>query len=124
MAEATWPAGLPQDVLRGFRRGVTANAVISSPVELGPPKTRPRYSVRGPQPITVAVMLDSREQVATWETFFFETLAHGALPFDWVDPLDGTATTCLIDPGRRDQIAVVQVGANTFRVDLPLLVEG
>lgn len=121
MSNPIWPVGLPQDVLKGYRRGGAINAVIASPVSLGKPKTRPRYT-SAPRRLDVTVMLDSRAEVATWETFWFETIAYGALPFDWVDPLDESTVTFQIDPGKLDSVEAVHTGGNTYRVDLPLLV--
>jgi len=122
VSDPIWPSSLNQDVLRPMRRTPPAGAVIGSPVEKGPPKARPRYTAGAPWRLDVEVPLDSRAQVATFETFRDGTLAYGSLPFTWVDPLDGASVRMQIDPGRFDSVVVTQVGGNHFRAPLPLLV--
>ena len=89
----TWPAPLPDSLLRGYR--VTyPDQVLRSPMTSGRAKTRPRSRyIRK----TIAGSIDlkthpdpAQNQVKIWEDFFFNDLAAGALAFDWTDPDDGT----------------------------------
>lgn len=86
----TWPSTLPQrPPLEGFREHPGAT-VIRTPMEVGPPKHRPRYT----HAITLWSMiweLDG-DQLTTLQTFYEQTLGHGTVPFDFPHPRTGAVT--------------------------------
>ena len=77
---AVWPALLPQCPLREGYQATEGWAVIQAPVE-GPQLTRLRYTAT-PRPRVASFYLDTNALRATWETFYYTTIAQGALPFD------------------------------------------
>lgn len=93
MANAIWPAGLPQYVLQqGFRESL-GDARIETAMEAGKPKTRRRYTAV-PRQISVTLACDLSQR-ATLNSFYETTTKHGTLPFDWVDPVTQAPKTFL-----------------------------
>jgi len=88
MANAVWPVSLPQRVrVEGYSEQ-PANTRIDTPTESGIPKSRNRFTV-GVEPIEAVIEVDFAQK-ATLDAFYNATLANGALPFDWVRPVEGT----------------------------------
>lgn len=87
----TWPATLPQSFLvDGFTIKKQPQA-IATPVSMGPPLRRRRFSAaieefRGD-------MLMTEAQWDTVRTFFDNTLSGGVLSFTWVHPIKQTSAT-------------------------------
>lgn len=77
---ATWPAELPQCLLRDSFEATEGWSVIMAPVE-GPPLSRRRYTA-APRPRAATCDLADAAALAVWEAFFYTTIAGGALPFD------------------------------------------
>lgn len=77
---AAWPAELPQRPLRDGYDATEGWGVIQAPVD-GPQLTRLRYTAT-PRPREAAFYIDSNALRATWEAFYYGTIAEGALPFD------------------------------------------
>ncbi|WP_339873922.1 hypothetical protein [uncultured Brevundimonas sp.] len=77
---AVWPALLPQCPLREGYQATEGWGVIQAPVE-GPQLTRLRYTAT-PRPRLASFYLDTNALRAEWETFYYTTIAQGALPFD------------------------------------------
>jgi hypothetical protein len=91
----TWPATLPQLPQRnGFQRRPKPS-VIAFGTEVGPGKRRRRSAART-IPISARFQIDVG-LIPTFETFFHVTLADGALPFSWTDPVTGDAAAWLFD---------------------------
>lgn len=91
MANAVWPASLPQNpLLAGFTES-PPNLTIRTPMEAGPPKLR-RRATAGVRPLPLQVAL-TKAQVATLDAFYLTTLAGGSLPFDWTHPRTAAAAT-------------------------------
>lgn len=105
MPNAVWPVTLPQTLLLdGFQLAMPED-YAATPMDVGPGKRRLRdvaytYPVQGSMHLT-------RDQVATFRTFYLDTIARGALPFDWTDPLTGTAETYLFKKGSPPTITPV-----------------
>jgi hypothetical protein len=83
---AVWPVTLPQALRVGFK-ATAPNVVIRTAMDAGPAKIRRRfstnvYSVQGE-------VLMNGAQIATFLDFFLNTLAGGALPFQWTVPWNG-----------------------------------
>jgi hypothetical protein len=112
---AVWPLSLPQ---RGLARGYTEipdpNATIRSPVEVGPAKLRPRYSVTA-RLFTIPLVLDVT-QLATLDAFWESTLAFGSLPFDWIHMRTLAAYTYQFRAYQEPQV----LSGRRFRVELAL----
>jgi hypothetical protein len=84
----TWPATLPQlgQIGAGYK---PQDAVARSRMDAGPPSRRNRFTaitkdVNYQMPLTGV-------QAAILEDFHENTLRNGALSFDWISPLDGSA---------------------------------
>ena len=90
MPNPVWPGSLPSEpFVQGFRERGPRNRV-TTPMEVGK-KTRRRSTARR-APIDLAIPMD-RTQFAAFKAFFEATLGDGALPFDFVHPLDATTRT-------------------------------
>lgn len=81
MASAIWPVGLPQAPLVRAYSQRDESRVIRSQMETGLAKARPR-STAIIEVCTIEILL-TRAQVAILKNFFRDTLAGGALPFQW-----------------------------------------
>ncbi len=86
----TWPATLPQDIFVGVRHS-RVDAVLRSPVSVGPFKTRRRATVAS-EPTGVLIKLTNAQR-STFKTFYITTLKEGSDSFDWKDPIDGTTVS-------------------------------
>lgn len=85
MANPVWPSTLPQFVeIPGYDETLPFPVVRTSP-EKGPAKQRREFTA-APTPIAFMTDLMNAAQQATFETFYFTTLKHGSLAFDWVHP--------------------------------------
>lgn len=85
---ATWPASLPQSFQIDSLREEPGENTIESVVEMGPKKTRQRFSavekpISGTMQMTLA-------QYATFKEFFDTTIQAGSQKFDMPDPHGST----------------------------------
>ena len=87
----TWPATLPQLVLRDGFSETTLDVVIRTPVEAGPAKLRRRISTNV-RTINCNVILTTA-QVAIFDSFYVTDLEGGALSFTWTSQRTGAAAT-------------------------------
>ena len=90
-----WPGSLPQCRLRGVQRTPLSNTIAFG-TEVGPGKTRRRSTARVKR-VTMSVKLETVAQVATFESFFEDTLKDGALTFAMNDPTDRSTQTWRFD---------------------------
>tara|TARA_B100000700_G_scaffold189815_1_gene209166 strand:- start:36821 stop:37183 length:363 start_codon:yes stop_codon:yes gene_type:complete len=91
----TWPPNLPdRPDASGYSEKPTSQVVRSS-MEAGPAKVRRRFTA-APTDMTLRYDLLSREGVDTFEAFFNNDLAGGALAFDFPHPRHGTAVSVRI----------------------------
>ncbi len=81
----TWPASLPQNPLIGMTGG-DDDAVLRTSMDTGPATRRNRFTAIT-QSVSFPMVLTGTQRV-TFETFYRTTLSHGALSFDWDDPVD------------------------------------
>lgn len=90
---ATWPATLPQEMLKdGYARSAGDN-VIRSSMDAGPGKARRRFTAVA-KPMVGSVLLTDA-QLAIFKGFYADDLLDGSLRFDWVDQDDqATAIEC------------------------------
>lgn len=91
MANAVWPASLPQRVLAPGYDEQPPELTVRSPMDAGSAKVRRRFTA-GPRPIRASVRL-SMTQRQTLDDFFLTVLLGGALPFDWSHPVTGAPAT-------------------------------
>lgn len=116
MATAAWPAGLPTVPERSGYARRPKPSVIAFGTEVGPGKRRRRSSVR--ETLVECVLSLTLAQRATFETFFRDTIADGALPFTMADAVDGASVKWLFDPA--DPYVFVPQGATHWRLTLKL----
>lgn len=89
-----WPVGLTSATIEqsGYKEGMLGDPTVRSPMDNGPPKSRPRYSAVV-KTFEGQISLLSSADVDTLFTFYDTTLAFGSLPFDWIHPRTGAAVT-------------------------------
>lgn len=96
---AVWPPSLPQRQLVDGYEETLPNIVVRTQMEAGAAKVRRRYTA-AVTPVRCNVVLTAA-QAETLRTFFVDTVAGGALPFDWVNPLSNAAATYrFVEPPR------------------------
>ena len=88
-----WPATLPQSPLLDSYSEEAGDNVIRSPMDMGPPKRRRRFTARVDKLNLSYVMTTA--QFATFETFWRTDLADGALPIDMNHPRTGVAISAV-----------------------------
>lgn len=88
---AIWPLAADAGFeVQGFTETLP-NAILRTQMDAGPAKQRRRFSAA---PIAIAgSMLLTAAQAALIEAFFRDTLALGALPFEWTHPRTGALRT-------------------------------
>lgn len=100
-----WPVGLPQRPTRDGWSRENVDNVARYPVEVGSPKRRRRSTVS--DYIVRANFEMTLEQLATFWTFYKDTLADGTLPFRMLDPVTETMMDFEFEePPRESYIAV------------------
>ncbi|WP_321367577.1 hypothetical protein [uncultured Desulfuromusa sp.] len=91
---AQWPATIPQKPRQSDYSAADVEATIRTSMDAGPEKVRRRYTAV-PELLTCVFVMTIDEHT-TFQTFFRETIARGALPFDWIHPETGVAVVCRI----------------------------
>lgn len=90
MSNPVWPGGLPQ----AFFRGVGLQPRVSFDtfaVDAGPAKRRSAFGA--PTDIVTGPLKLTKAEYVIFKNFYNDTLAYGALEFDWIDPVSELATT-------------------------------
>ncbi|MEN2977859.1 hypothetical protein P7L78_19085 [Tistrella bauzanensis] len=87
MSDPVWPEALPQAPQRDGYQESTPDVLLESKPDIGPAKTRP-LATSGEAALTVRYRM-SGVQLVTFRAWFSTTLAHGARPFVWPDPVSG-----------------------------------
>lgn len=82
-----WPAELPQAPQRDGYSDTAPDQLLRSEMESGPVKVRRRGTAKPHVAACTYVFTDAEAQV--FETFALDTLAGGALAFDWWHPVLG-----------------------------------
>lgn len=109
MAEIVWPPGLPQVPQRGFTESVGVN-IIRTPTDQGPAKQR-RRSLR-PSTMGVSFLMTS-EQVATLETFCFNTV-QGVKRFTFTHPRTNQPVSVRVVPAQDGELYKLQYAAPEY----------
>lgn len=89
MADPAWPGTLPQEGEGGVSGSPQSNVVSFQP-DVGPSIDRRRASITS-RTRDVKLPMMTATQLATFKTFFHDTLFDGVLPFTWVDPITSAA---------------------------------
>lgn len=110
-----WPASLPQyfDVDGYVERA--ADLVIESPVDVGPPKARKRFTA-GWRAISGNLRMDAT-QAAALEDFYRNDLNSGVTPFNWVNPFTQAAARFRFR-GRPPSLTIVTADHVVAQVEL------
>ncbi len=91
MANAVWPAGLPQYVLASGYTEAAPNNTIRTEMAVGPAKVR-RRSTAAVRTISCQLRL-TYAQRAVLDGFYLTDTASGSVPFNWVHPATRAAVT-------------------------------
>ncbi|MBH1591387.1 hypothetical protein I5U77_02840 [Stenotrophomonas maltophilia] len=82
MAEFNWPSSLPCPLLEGYEEPEGDDGIISTTMQAGPAKRRPRVSLV-PDEVSMVLLL-SQAQVQTLNGFYLTTLRK-TRAFNWRD---------------------------------------
>jgi hypothetical protein len=88
---ANWPSSLPPLPLAADYADTLPDTLARTQMDAGPAKVR-RRTTAAVRPLT-ASFLFTKAQCATLQTFYEDTLAGGALAFDWILPRTGAAAS-------------------------------
>ncbi len=86
MATVAWPAALPLRVYGGGYQETRVDALLRTPLELGPAKVRRRHTATQ-QLRRLTIELHQSERAA-WDAFL-NSIAGGADAFTWKNPVTG-----------------------------------
>ena len=110
MVEA-YPEALPADpLINGYRESWVSN-FFESATDSGKPRRMKRYTKPPRQTLNVTVPM-TRAEVAIFETWFWETLEGGLLPFSFVHPRRNTLLTFWFRKDTNPDPKPVKNGAN------------
>lgn len=88
---ASWPSGLPDDIVSERYSEQRNPGVVRTGMDAGPDFTRRRFSA---VPVTLSItQWMTGAEVATLDAFFSSTLDEGASTFTWEHPRTGVAST-------------------------------
>lgn len=116
----TWPATLPQTLLRTLTRKRQPGK-IRSQMDTGPVKQRTRFTAT--TKMFDASLIMTGAQLTTFYTFYEDDLGHGALSFTWVDPITDAAATLRFGDGEPEDLLLVandDPDVRQYQVTLPL----
>lgn len=112
MADATWPASLPQSLdSSGF--GITQqDNVVRTSVAMGKPKQRPRYTAVSDE--VTGSMVINKDEINTFLYFWEAVLSFGTLPFNWKHPIKETDIVAEFT----DQYSISHISGYQYRLSL------
>lgn len=84
-----WPAELPTTMLYRNVSGQLQRGSVRTQMDAGPAYTRARFTA-APRPYSGSLMMTG-DQLATFDSFWRDTLKMGSLPFEWYDPRNGNS---------------------------------
>lgn len=117
----TWPTSLPQKTLATTYNEAPQSQVLRSSMDSGPAKTRRRFTAA-----TMTVPFECHltlDQIPTFEAFYSDDIAAGALPFDIPHPRTGATVSVLLKGDPPYQLAPVGAGATHYRLSLILEIQ-
>lgn len=119
MADAVWPPGIARTPLVSKLRETAPNLIIRSAMDVGPAIVRRRFTA-GISLFDVE-LLATRDELATFRTFFSDTILGGALAFEWKHPITGdTADFRIIDPPTYAPTGPRQSGSEFCRINFKM----
>lgn len=114
MADATWPATLPEKPERdGYNEDVTPNVSSFDP-DVGPPTAWRRSTLDGRKIRMSFVFTNSQRD--TFLTFYRSTLFDGVRPFLWTNPSYGVEKRYLFDP--KTPPAIESIGHEFWKIQV------
>jgi len=97
MTVAVFPGTLPQYLqTSNYQETLKNYDVIETSMDTGPSKRRAR-SKAAPTPLSGTLLMD-KTQIATFKTFYYDTLNGGCDIFEWYDPLTRTPVYMRFNP--------------------------
>lgn len=115
-----WPAGLPQELMGdSFSEGVANNLLETQP-DTGPPISR-RRSTSAVRPMSGSMICTAAE-IATFRTFFDDTLLAGSLPFNFPDQLQSGTLLVKFPKGSLPSWRQHSAGGDNYVLSITLLV--
>lgn len=111
-----WPISLPQIPLRDGYRETEPDVVRRFETDEGPAKQRPRFTT-GVRPFVLQIEMDI-DQVATFDTFYRDTLRDGNIPFAWKHPRTQVNTNFRFVGGQPQKVR--PMGGRNWRVTMIL----
>lgn len=119
MANAVWPASLPRGPKLGHQE-TPPRPVVRTQMDVGPAKQRPRSTADATK-IDSVTLYFTRNQVATFDAFFRETLGFGSEAFEWTHPRTGNLVDArFVDTPRYSSLAPRQDGSEKYKVEFTL----
>lgn len=109
---SNWPSTLPQELIEDNFEETMQNLIISTDMEVGPPKTRRRLTANS-TPVKGSIIV-TKAQRAIFFTFFHSTIAGGAIKFTWEHPITGTTVKMKII----GQPKITPLGGDYFKIDI------
>lgn len=85
----SWPGTLPSQFLGLTDSG--DDTLVRTAMDAGPPTVRRRYTSYS-RSVKVPIVLTGTQR-QTFDTFYWTTLKHGSLSFDWEDPVTDSTVT-------------------------------
>ena len=111
-----WPDSLPQEFhVQGFSADIP-NGAVRQDMDAGPAFQRRRFTA-APQRFSGRVWV-SRDQYQTLKGFYTDTIAMGALSFDWKHPITEEAATVQIDAS--EGLSLSAVSGVLFAVEMTI----
>lgn len=115
MPNPVWPSTLPQFVeIPGYDETLPFPIIRTAP-DMGPAKQRREFT-SAPTTFSLTTDVMTAAQQAIFEAFYFDTLQHGSLAWDWVHPRTQSAKTFRFTGGPKP----VPASTNTVRYRLSL----
>jgi len=116
---AVWPTSLPQEIHQnGFNIGFQ-NGAIRTEMETGKPFQRQRFTA-AVEPFSARIWL-TQDQYNTFDTFYRDTLGHGALEFDWKHPVTGEAATIRFDASSPPRLSALSGDQYQVQMNLEVI---
>lgn len=111
----SWPTDVPETPERSGYAEDRSQAMIESEVEVGPNHRRRRFTIDD-EFIKAPFILD-RDEAASLETFYFDTLKGGVEKFNWTHPRTGQSVVARFKGG--EKFRLTPLGA-AFKFEHPI----
>lgn len=115
MATIVWPSTLPEYVLIANYKETAPKTAVAQSMDIGPAKRRRRGSASRKFVVRLAL---EEAQVEILDNFFLNTLAGGALPFDWVHPRTRSSATMAFTDCKPPEYRQPDTGGEKWYADM------